>query len=110
MRFLKTILLIIGLIAVLVAAFLLAQQYVYMVSLSAAANSQNSANPPRYPNPFANVAVVAGVGLLGGFLLGYGLGLPKRTAASIREEALDAATAQRQATIASRATEKGTDK
>ncbi len=108
MKFLKTILSIIGIVALIVAAFLLFQQFIALNTLAAAANSQNSANPPRYPNPFPSIAMVVGLAAAAGLVLGVALGLPSRTAHAIREETLDSAAAARQAQIRTRANETGT--
>lgn len=105
MKFLKTILMIIGVVGVIVACVLLGNSYINLVSLTNVANANNSKSP--FVNPFQQIAMEVGIGALGGLLLGLGIGLPGRTAGAIRNQALDDAAAQRQASIANRAVDPG---
>lgn len=102
MKYLKTILMIVALIAFVVAGVLIGKYALDTQMLMGAAQRYDATT--KVINPFSSMLVILAVGVGGAFLLGLGLGLPKRTAHAIRDEALDAATAQRQSAIQNRAT------
>lgn len=105
MKFLKILLLLVGLAGIVAGALFLGMNWVDLGKLLAAANTNKSGN--LFPDPMPRIYLTSGLLAAGGFLLGLGLGLPKLTAGQIRNAALDTAAAQRQAEIRSRVA--GTD-
>lgn len=93
MKFLKWALVAFGAVGMLVAGWFLFQSWVGIGKMMAVAVSNRSA---EFPSPMNHVYLAAGLGVLGGFLLGLGVGLPRRTAHSILRDAADATTAKPQ--------------
>lgn len=93
MKILKATLVIIGLVVLVVTGVLVGKFALDSQLLMGAAQRYDQAN--NYIDPFQGMILILGVGALGAFLLGFGAGLPRRTAGSIRNEAL--ATAARPA-------------
>lgn len=60
-------------------------------------------------NPVTTTAMIAGISLAAGLLLGLGLGLPSRTSGQIRKRTLDEVNAGRSAAIATKATRANED-
>ena len=105
MKLMKIVLLLLGLAALVAGGVFLGLNWVDVGRLLTAANNDKSAN--LNPDPMPRIYLTTALGTVGGLLLGLGLGLPTRTAGTIRNEALDGAAARRQDEIRTRAT--GTD-
>jgi hypothetical protein len=100
MKFLKILLMLVGLAGFVAGALFLGMNWVDLGKLLAAANTNKSGN--LFPDPMPRIYLTSGLLAAGGLLLGIGLGLPNRTAGQVRKEALDTAAAQRQAEIRGR--------
>ncbi len=70
MQVLSRVALLLGVLIVIGAAFLLLKNIIDINQLHAVANANRSRD---FPSPTNNVAVMAGLTLLGGFLTGLGL-------------------------------------
>lgn len=105
MKPLKITLSVLGLVALVAAGFYLTFVWVDTGRLLAAANANKSAN--LLPSPMVNTYIMAGLCAGGGLLLGLGIGVPIRTRAQVRRDALDQAAQKRNDEIGSRA--KGAD-
>ncbi|MFC6358363.1 hypothetical protein [Luteococcus peritonei] len=81
MKFLKWLLALLGIAALIAAGALLYMSWLDLRSLWAAIRTYNNAG---LRNPMRNVFLMAGLASLGGLLLGWGLGLPSRTGRSVR--------------------------
>ncbi|MEW6420471.1 MAG: hypothetical protein AB1511_01925 [Deinococcota bacterium] len=76
MQVLSRIALLLGVVIILVTAFLLAKNVIDINQLHAVANANRSKD---FPSPINNVLLMAGLALIGGFLTGLGLALPRRS-------------------------------
>ncbi len=103
MKFLKWVLVILGIAGVIAAAVLLGRFALDSRELIGAAQRYDGGR--QIADPFVTTSLIAGVGAAAGLLLGLGIGLPTRTAGQIRNATLDAASARREAEIRSRATD-----
>lgn len=101
MKILKWVLAIIGVAGLIAAIVLLGKFALDARELIGAAQRYDSARSIQ--DPFVTTALIAGISAAGGLLLGVGLGMPSRTAGSIRNAALDDAAARREAEIRGRA-------
>ena len=108
MKIIKYLLLIVGAGALVVTAVLAGEFALDAQLLMGAAQRYDQAN--NYLDPFQSMLVILGVGVAGAFVVGLGVGLPRRTAAAVREAALDGAAARREAEIRARATGDGQTK
>ncbi len=75
MQLLSRLALAVGLILLVVAAVLLGKDVIDINQLHAVANANRSTN---FPSPLNGVLITAVLGVIGGFLTGLGLGMPKR--------------------------------
>jgi hypothetical protein len=87
MKVLKNVFLVVGLLAVAGAVAILVKNAWDLRILYEVAMANKS--QPSVVNPTNLVLIGAGVGLLGGVLLGLGIGLPRRTANAIRHETIE---------------------
>lgn len=101
MKFLKGVLIVLGLVALAVGGYFFFRTWVDTGRLVAVANANQSSQ--GYASPWRQTALTVGLGTLGGLVLGFGLGLPRRLAGGIRKDALEAANLQREQEIRSRA-------
>lgn len=101
MKFLKILLAVLGVAAIIAAAVLLGRFALDSRELIGAAQRYDSAKAIQ--DPFVTTSLIAGVSAVAGLFLGLGLGLPSRTAGQIRNAALDDAANRRQAEVRSRA-------
>ncbi|MBK8461578.1 MAG: hypothetical protein IPL36_00450 [Nigerium sp.] len=85
MKILKGALAVLGVIGLIVAAFLLARFALDARELIGAAQRYDSAKAIQ--SPFTTTALVTGLGVLAGFLLGLAAGLPSLTRRQIEREA-----------------------
>ncbi|WP_034386484.1 hypothetical protein [Deinococcus sp. YIM 77859] len=79
MPVLSRVALLLGVVILLVAAFLLAKNVIDINQLHAVANANRSRD---FPSPVNQVLLMTGLALLGGFFTGLGLGLPRRSRAA----------------------------
>lgn len=75
MKVIKTVLVVLGLLVLVAGGVLLGSNVMDINELHAAASANRSA---AFENPLRPVLVMAGVVLVGGFLLGVGVTLPRR--------------------------------
>ncbi|HET7724007.1 MAG TPA: hypothetical protein VFK68_05170 [Propionibacteriaceae bacterium] len=87
MKVLKTVLLVVGLLAVAGAAALLVKNAWDLRVLYEVAMANKS--QPSVTDPTNLVLIGAGLAAVGGVVLGLGLGLPRRTAGAVRQETLE---------------------
>lgn len=80
MKFLKWILSILGIVALIAGGFLLANVIWDLGKLWAAVRGYNTG----VADPTHRVYYTVGLAALGGLLLGWGIGLPRRTGRSVR--------------------------
>lgn len=108
MKILKGLFLVLGVAALAVGGFFLFQAWLEVRNLWAIANSMRSQTST---NPVPTVMIAAGVGAVGGLLLGLGLGVPTRSRAAVRRQALQDASDAREAAIRQRVggQERGTE-
>lgn len=99
MKILKLLLLALGIIGLGVGGWYLLQTWLEVRNLWAVSNALRS---PVSPNPTPMVLLTAGIAALGGLLLGVGIGLPARSQAAVRRQALQDASDAREASIRSR--------
>ncbi len=102
MKILKWLLAIVGVAGLIAVGVLLAKFALDSRELIGAAQRYTGATPIQ--DPFVSASLIAAVAAGAGVVLGLGLGLPNRTASSIRHAALDGASAKREAEIRARAT------
>ncbi|MDO5286122.1 MAG: hypothetical protein Q4G45_04790 [Actinomycetia bacterium] len=95
MKVLKGILAALGVIALIVAIVMLIRISWNLQGILGSANRYAPDGGQQWGNPVQDVILSSGVALLSGLLLGIGLGLPRRTSKTVREEAV--ATYQRTA-------------
>lgn len=93
MKYLKTLLLIVAVLALIVAGVLIFRFALDTQLLMGAAQRYDSG--ARYVDPFQSMWLILAAACGGTFLLGLSLGLPRRSSRAIREDALDEATARR---------------
>ncbi|PNY80718.1 hypothetical protein [Deinococcus koreensis] len=74
MRILSRLLLLVGVIVIIVSAIMLGKDVIDINQLHAVANANRSTN---FPSPLNNVLITYGLSLVGAFLLGLGLSLPR---------------------------------
>lgn len=74
MRILSRLLLLVGAIVIIISAVLLGKDVIDINQLHAVANANRSTN---FPSPLNNVLITYGLSLIGAFLLGLGLSLPR---------------------------------
>lgn len=84
MKFLKWLLAVLGILGLAAAGFFFFRSWVDVGRLMAAVN----VNHAGYTSPWNMIAYATGLAALGGLLLGMAIGIPTRTAGSIRKEAL----------------------
>jgi hypothetical protein len=87
MKVLKSVLLVVGLLAIAGAAALLIKNAWDLRVLYEVAMANKS--QPSVANPTNLVLIGAGLGAAGGVVLGLGIGLPRRTAAAVRHETIE---------------------
>ena len=87
MKVLKNVLLVIGLLVVAGAGALLVKNAWDLRILYEIAMANKS--QPSVVNPTNLVLIGAGLAVVGGLLVGLGIGMPKRTAGSVRHETLE---------------------
>ena len=104
MKVLKAILALVGLVGLVAAGIYLGLVYIDNERLLAAANANKSGN--LFPSPMTHIYISAGLGVVGGLLLGVGAALPLRTAGQLRREL--EARIQPTVTVADTSTEPGT--
>lgn len=75
MKIFSRVLVLVGLIVILVAGGLLLKNVIDINQLWAVANANRSTS---FFNPKQEIILTTGVALIGGFLLGLGLSMPKR--------------------------------
>lgn len=75
MNILSRLLLLLGVVIIIVSGVLLGKDVIDINQLHAVANANRSTN---FPSPLNNVLITYGLALLGAFLLGLGLSLPRR--------------------------------
>ncbi|MDK2012734.1 MULTISPECIES: hypothetical protein [unclassified Deinococcus] len=75
MQILSRVTLTFGVIILIAAALLLGKDVIDINQLHAVANANRSTN---FPSPLNGVMITAGLAVIGGFLTGLGLGMPKR--------------------------------
>ena len=81
MKFLKWILSILGLVGLVAAGIMLAKNIIDINQLVAVASANRSTG---WTNPRRWIYWTVGLAALGGLLLGWGIGLPRRTGRSVR--------------------------
>ncbi len=87
MKVLKSGLLVVGLLAIAAAGALLVKNAWDLRILYEVAMANKS--QPSVVNPTNLVLIGAGVGVVGGLLLGLGIGMPRRTANAVRHEIIE---------------------
>jgi len=87
MKVLKNAFLVIGLLAIAGAVAMLVKNAWDLRVLYEVAMANKS--QPSIVNPTNLVLIGAGVGVLGGVLLGLGIGMPRRTANAVRHETIE---------------------
>ncbi len=87
MKVLKNVFLVVGLLAVAGAVAILVKNAWDLRILYEVAMANKS--QPSVVNPTNLVLIGAGVGLIGGVLLGLGIGIPRRTASAIRHDTIE---------------------
>lgn len=87
MKVLKNVFLVIGLVVVAGAAALLVKNAWDLRILYEIAMANKS--QPSVGNPTNLVLIGAGLAVVGGLLVGLGIGMPKRTAGSVRHQTLE---------------------
>jgi hypothetical protein len=87
MKVLKSVLVVVGLLAVAGAAGLLVKNVWDLRILYEVAMANKS--QPSVANPTNLVLIGAGLAVLGGLVLGVGAALPRRTAAAVRHETIE---------------------
>jgi len=79
LKVLKGVLIVLGVVFVVAAIVLLIWDIVQVNSLVTVANANQASSAEPNSNPWLWI-LLAGIGaVVGGFLLGFGLGIPKRT-------------------------------
>ena len=101
MKFLKVLLALLGIAAVIGAAVLLGQFALDSRELIGAAQRYDGAKVIR--DPFVTTSMLTALGAGAGLLLGLAAGLPSRTRGQIRKETLDEVNAGRNAAIGTKA-------
>lgn len=104
---LKTILAVLGVIAVIGAVVLLVRLQFDMNTIMGAANANKTVS--ELMNPMTRIWISAGIAAGAGLLLGLGFGLPRQTNRSVRRETLEASAAQRESTIRNNAMRNSTE-
>jgi hypothetical protein len=104
MKFLKVLLALLGIAAVIGAAVLLGQFALDSRELIGAAQRYDGGRVIR--DPFVTTSMLTGIGAAAGLLLGLAIGLPARTRGQIRRDTLDEVNRDRNAAIANRAAER----
>ena len=99
MKILKVILGVLGLAGLGVGGYFLFQSWLEVRNLWAISNSMRSSTSV---NPTPTVMLAAALGAVGGLVLGLAIGLPGRTKNAIRRQALEDASAAREAAIRQR--------
>lgn len=99
MKIVKVLLAVLGVVGLGVGGYFLFQAWLEVRNLWAIANSMRSTTSV---NPTPTVMLAAALGAVGGLVLGVALGLPSRTRAAIRHEALQDASDVREAAIRQR--------
>ena len=79
LKFVKWLLIGIGAVLIVATIVILVWDVIQINQLVAVANANQSAQATPNDNPRVWVMVCAAVAVLGGFALGFGLGLPRRT-------------------------------
>ena len=74
MKIFSRLLLVLGAVIIVVSGLLLGKDVIDINQLHAVANSNRSTN---FPSPLNNVLITYGLSLLGAFLLGLGLSMPR---------------------------------
>ena len=87
MKVLKNAFLVVGLLAIAGAVAMLVKNAWDLRVLYEVAMANKS--QPSVVNPTNLVLIGAGVGVLGGVLLGLGIGMPRRTANAVRHETIE---------------------
>jgi|SRR5664280_1026848 len=87
MKVLKNAFLVVGLLAIAGAVAMLVKNAWDLRVLYEVAMANKS--QPSIVNPTNLVLIGAGVGVLGGVLLGLGIGMPRRTANAVRHETIE---------------------
>ena len=90
MKYLKSLLMIVAVLALIVAGVLIFRFALDTQLLMGAAQRYDSG--ARYVDPFQSMWLILAASCGGAFLLGLGLGLPRRSSRAIREDALEAAS------------------
>lgn len=99
MKILKILCLVLGVITLGVGGYFLFNAWLEVRNIWAIANSMRSTTSV---NPVPGVLIAAGVGALGGLVLGIGIGMPTRTKGAVRRQALQDASDMREAAIRQR--------
>lgn len=100
MKILKLLLGVLGLAAIITAVVFIVRTWDSVRGLWFAANANRS---QPFDNPINQIYLTIGVAALAGLLVGLAIGLPSRTAGSIRRQALQDASDVREASIRRRA-------
>jgi len=79
LKFLKGLLIVVGIILVVVTIILMVWDIIQINNLVTVANANQAASASPNSNPRWWVILAAFGALLGGFALGFGLGIPNRT-------------------------------
>ena len=79
LKFLRGLLIAIGIVLIVATLALLVYDIIQINQIVAVANANKSNAAGFNPNPRWLIILGVGGALLGGFVLGFGLGLPKRT-------------------------------
>ena len=87
MKVLKSVFLVVGLLAIAGAAAMLVKNAWDLRILYEVAMANKS--QPSVVNPTNLVLIGAGVGVIGGVLLGLGIGMPRRTANAVRHQTIE---------------------
>lgn len=104
MKFLKVLLGVLGVLAVIAAAVLLGQFALDSRELIGAAQRYDGGRVIR--DPFVTTSMLTGIGAAAGLLLGLAIGLPARTRGQVRREALEEVNDRRTGAIATKAAER----
>lgn len=97
MKFLKGLLVVLGVAALGFGVYVLVRLSWDMNKIMGAANAAKTID--NLSNPMPRIWIASGVAAVAGLLLGLGLGLPRRTAGSVRKETLRGAASDREAAI-----------
>ncbi|WP_460744772.1 hypothetical protein [Mariniluteicoccus endophyticus] len=107
MKILKILFALAGVVGLAVAGYYLFNAWVDIRSMMAIANANRSA---EFVSPWQKVLTSTLLATAGALVLGLGIGLPMRTAGSVRKKALQDAADARELQIRDRAAARGDDR